>query len=182
MPDLWSALYLPMVTRGSPSGWIMLGNRRDGHPFTIDDERLAFAAAAQVRAEYDSLRGEQRMKEELRASRQDLAALFAASPVPIISLDAGLIVRAWNAAAERTFGWRAEEVIGRPSPAIPSDLAAQFEALAARSLAGETLHDVEVQRLRKDGSRIDVSSSLAPLRGADGQTNGFVSIAADITD
>src|SRR5436309_4129825 len=116
MPDAWSAVLLPMRRRENRYGWMLLANGRDAPLFSTDDERLAFAAAGQIRAEHESLRVErterQIIEAELETSREDLAALLDAAPVPIIAFDRDLAVRVWNPAAERTFGWTAAEVIG----------------------------------------------------------------------
>ena len=185
MPEATSALYLPMMARDHLDGWILLG-RRSSSPFSADDERMALAAAGQIRAAHETLRGEQaarrRIEGELRASRDDLAGLVEASPVPIIAYDHNRIVRSWNAAAERTFGWRAAEVIGQPKPTVPGKLGDDFQRLFEACLAGATVTDVEQQRVRKDGARIDVSVSMAPLHDAQGVASGCVSIVTDITD
>jgi two-component system sensor histidine kinase UhpB len=133
----------------------------------------------------DALRREivrrEESEEDLRASREDLAALFEASPVSIIDFDQNGIVRSWNAAAERIFGWRAAEVIGRKSPTVPADLQDQNARLVEQTLTGVTHSDVESQGIRKDGTRIDVSLSMAPLRDAAGVPRGYVSIVSDMT-
>lgn len=123
----------------------------------------------------------ERIEEELRASREHLAALFDASPISIVSFDANRLTRTWNAAAERTFGWRADEVIGRPNPAVPPELQQEYDALIDRCLSGVTLTDIETQRAKKDGTRIDASISLAPLYGPHGTARGYVGILSDIT-
>ncbi|MEK6373302.1 MAG: response regulator [Acidobacteriota bacterium] len=185
MPATVAALYLPMMTRDNLYGWILLG-RSSGSPFSADDERLALAAASQIRAEHESLRAGQaerrRIEGELSAYRNDLAALVEASPVSIIAFDRDRIIRSWNAAAERIFGWRAAEVIGRPNPTVPGELAAGFERLIEQCLAGTSVTDVEQQGIRNDGARIDVSVSMAPLHDAQGVLSGLVSIVTDVTD
>jgi PAS domain S-box-containing protein len=185
MPGATSALYLPMMTRNDLYGWILLA-RASAAEFSTDDERMAVAAASQVRAEHESLRAEQaerrRIEGKLRAFLDDRAALVEASPLAIIAFDPHRIVRSWNAAAERIFGWRADEVIGRLNPTVSGELNDDFERLIERCMAGTPVTDVEQQRIRKDGARIDVSVSMAALHDAQGVASGFVSIITDITD
>jgi len=178
MPDAAAALLLPMRSRGNSYGWMLLANRRDAPPFSIDDERLAFAAAGQIRAEHESLRA---IEAELRTYREDLAALVDAAPVPIIAFDRHCIVQVWNPAAERTFGWLAAEVVGKKNPAMPPELEEEFEGLARECLAGNTITGVEQRRVRKDGAALDVYVHLAPLHDANGRARGFVSIVNDVT-
>jgi two-component system sensor histidine kinase UhpB len=185
MPAAVSALYLPMMTRDNLYGWILLA-RASPSPFSADDERLALAAASQIRAAHESLLAGQverrRIEGQLRAYRDDLATLVEASPVSIIAFDRDRVVRSWNAAAERIFGWRAAEVIGRPNPTATGELARDFEALIEQCLTGQSITDVEQRRIRKDGEYIDVSISMAPLHDGQGIAIGCVSIVSDITD
>lgn len=204
MPRLHAVLSVPMQSHGRRiCGSILIGRARDGAGYSSDDERLAVALASEIRAAHANvtqLRAQrektaelarehgdletmiEHIEDELSSSRLDLAALFESSPLPIVGFDQDRFVRAWNHAAERTFGWRADEVIGeRPPPFIPPASHEEFESLVARCLAGATLTDVQVQRARKDGTRIDVSLSMAPLYDAHGNGRGFVSIINDIT-
>lgn len=178
MPGAWSALLIPMRSRGNPYGWLLLVNKRDAPPFSTDDERLASAAAGQIRAEHESLRAE---KGERQRIESELVTLVDAAPVPIIAYDRDLLVRLWNPAAERMFGWRAGEVAGKPNPSIPPEFLAEFRRLSEECLSGTMINDVEQRRIRKDGAVLDVSILMAPLRDDGGRPRGFVSIVSDLT-
>jgi PAS domain S-box-containing protein len=123
-----------------------------------------------------------RAEEALRESNQTLHALIEASPLAIIAVDMGGAVRMWNAAAEKIFGWRAEEVMGRALPIVPAEQGGEAHAHAAGAPFGAALSDLETRRLRKDGSLIDVSLSFSALRDAAGAVVGVMTIAADITE
>ena len=183
LPGVWSTLLLPMAMRNRLYGWMLLGKKRDAHPFTLDDERLALTAASQIRAEHDSLRAElrerERMEAELRATREDLSALVDAAPVAIVGFDSSLAVRSWNAAAERMFGWTSGEVIGQPMPALAPELRDEFASAARETLQGKIVTGLEQRRTRKDGEQIDVSLAMAPLHD---HRRGFVSIISDVTE
>jgi PAS domain S-box-containing protein len=185
MPDVRSALLAPMRSRGALYGWLLLANRGDAPPFGADDERLVLAAANHLRAEHESLRAaiaeRQRVEAELQSYRGDVAALVDAAPVPVITLDLDRKVLSWNRAAERTFGYRAEEVIGRTNPAIPPEAEEEIERVVNECLDGKTVVGLEQRRIRKDGAVLDVSTSMAPLHDAEGRLRGFVLITADIT-
>lgn len=94
-------------------------------------------------------------------------------------LEPDATVRLWNPAAERIFGWTAEEAIGRPMPLIPPERA-EFRANLEVSLAGG-LFEAEVQRRRKDGSPVDLNVSSAPLHDGAGRLRGVVTIVADVS-
>jgi two-component system cell cycle sensor histidine kinase/response regulator CckA len=123
----------------------------------------------------------QEAEEAVRAARDHLKALVDASPLSIVGVDAVGVVLSWNRAAEDTFGWTAAEAIGHRLINVPQDKQGEFEALLARVLGEHPFTSYETQRLRKDGSRIDVSISTAALHDARGRPIGSVAIYLDVT-
>ncbi|MGA7615141.1 MAG: PAS domain S-box protein [Thermoanaerobaculia bacterium] len=125
---------------------------------------------------------EQKATEQaLRFSNQALSALFQASPVAIIALDRERNVQAWNAEAERMYGWRAEEVNGRPIPFLTREQTHGPDSLISKVLGGEGVTNFELSRPRRDGSEVVVSLSASPLFDSEGRISGLVSAAVDIT-
>jgi len=122
------------------------------------------------------------MEDELRSANEMLEALIQASPLSIVSLDLDGRVSKWNPAAERTFGWKEGEVIGRPNPNVPDDMKEEFSRLRETVAGGATVNDIETRRRSKDGRDIDVSLSMAPLRDARGHIVGIMSAITDITE
>ncbi|HZI21844.1 MAG TPA: MASE1 domain-containing protein [Gemmatimonadales bacterium] len=123
----------------------------------------------------------QRAERALREANASLRAVIESSPLAIYTLDGTSTVRSWNRAAEALYGWRADEVVGRPLPTIGHDREDHLQ-LRERVLRGETLRGVEVSRRRKDGSPVTLSLSVAPVYDAAGQVTGMLSIAADLTE
>lgn len=121
-------------------------------------------------------------REEARETGQYLRAIFDGAPTAIIALDRNLSVRAWNAAAERIFGWRAEEVIGRPYPLFPQGNGGEEEWLQRLVGGGESIVDTELVRQRKDGTLVTVSVSTAPLIDGNGAITGAVGMFLDISE
>jgi diguanylate cyclase (GGDEF)-like protein/PAS domain S-box-containing protein len=107
--------------------------------------------------------------------------IVRSSPFAIYTRDRQGIVKAWNPAAEKLFGWRADEMVGGVLLSVPEDKQDETKALRARVLAGESIIDLEVQRQKRDGTLFDLSSTMAPLRDAEGQINGYLSIASDLS-
>jgi PAS domain S-box-containing protein len=122
-------------------------------------------------------------KRSERASRrmtQTFQALVEASPLPIIVHDSEGRVMIWNRAAEDVSGWQRSEVLGQPDPFLPPEARLQAQALSAN---GSThVIALEVRRPRKDGTLVDLSLSVAPLRPGRRTAPGTIVIAADITD
>ena len=122
-----------------------------------------------------------RVEEKLRETNQTLRTVIQASPMPIMALDPDGNVKMWNLAAERTFGWTEEEVRGRPLPIVAAEKQEEFRALRQIVLQGQELTGVEVRRQKKDGSPIDVSLSVAPLRDTRGRVVGVIVVVTDAT-
>ena len=117
----------------------------------------------------------------LEAEKQLNQTIIRSSPFAIYTRDREGVVTAWNPAAEKLFGWRAEEVVGRPLPSVPAAKQRETVELRERVLRGESILDLEVQRHKADGTLFDLSTTLAPLRDASGEISGYLAIAADIT-
>jgi PAS domain S-box-containing protein len=112
-----------------------------------------------------------------------LAAIVESSDDAIVGKTLDSIIRSWNAGAERTFGYKAHEIIGKSVlTLIPPDLQHEEDAILARLSRGERIDHFETTRLRKDGSRIDVSLSVSPIRDEKGDIVGATKIARDITE
>ena len=79
------------------------------------------------------------------------------------------------------FGWRAEEAIGRVNPTVPEEELAFFLGNMGRIAEGATLRDLDVRRLHRDGSEIDVSISAGPIRDSSGAVIGAIALMIDVT-
>ncbi len=109
-----------------------------------------------------------------------LLGLLAELPVPVVGLDPSSRVILWNLAAERLFGWSAEEVIGQPLPNVPHDLAQELTGIQERS-SREGYAEATVERVAKDGTRFRVVVRKVPLRDEDGRVIAWVAVLEDVT-
>lgn len=121
------------------------------------------------------------VEEALRASEAQLRAIVDHSPLAIILFDTTGVILLWNAAAERLYGWTAEEVLGSMLPTVPDEQIAEKEAYQARVNRGEVITYAQVERQRKDGATVYIALSVAPLKDAAGRVYAQMSITADIT-
>lgn len=110
------------------------------------------------------------------------AAFLQACPLATIALQEDGTVLLWSRAAEHLFGWRSEEVVGKPLPTIPPGGEQEFRMMLESQMQGVSQEGREVVRRRKDGSLIHVSLWTAPLRDKQGRIRGKVSMLADITE
>ena len=112
-----------------------------------------------------------------------LAAIVEASDDAIVSKDLNGIVVTWNKGAERIFGYAAEEIVGRPiSILIPADRENEEPLILDRIRRGERIDHYDTVRIRKDGSLIDISLSVSPIKDEQDRVIGASKIARDITD
>ena len=121
-------------------------------------------------------------EEALRQSRALEEATIECSPVALYSIDLDGNVQHWNTSAEKTFGWAAAEVIGKPLPIVPEDKMEEHAAFCVQWGHGEGIAGREVVRLRKDGTRFLGLLSAAPLRDASGNVIGTIGAMEDITE
>ena len=112
-----------------------------------------------------------------------LAAIVESSDDAIVGKDLNGIVFSWNRAAERIFGYTADEMIGRSiRTIIPDDRQSEEDDVIARIHRGERVHHFETIRRRKDGTLLPISLTISPIRDPDGVVIGASKIARDITE
>lgn len=124
----------------------------------------------------------QRAQEALRTTTEFLQAVVQTSPLAIITLDARSNVVSWNRGAEELLGWSESEVLGKPLPYIPADKEAESDRLWNEAQEGSGLNGVEILRLRKDGTPVDLVLWSRTFRDAQGRPVSSVGILADITE
>lgn len=111
-----------------------------------------------------------------------LAAIVESSDDAIVSKGLDGIITSWNKAAERVFGYTANEAIGQPIfLIIPADRKDEEKDILARIGRGERIDHFQTVRRRKDGTLLDVSVTISPVRDASGRLIGASKVARDIT-
>ena len=117
------------------------------------------------------------------ANQALLAAIVDSSVDAIASITLDGIVTSWNSGAEAIYGYTAEEMTGRHvSVLYPPDRTEELEPILAPIRRGRRVHHFETQRVRKDGTVIDVSLSVSPIRGEDGVIVGVAGIGRNVTE
>jgi PAS domain S-box-containing protein len=149
------------------------------HAFPLFDEQGKVVMAGEYLRNINARR---RFESELRGANQLLEAIIDASPLAIIALDRGVNLTLWNPAAERMFGWKKEEVIGKPYPIVSEDRQDEVMDNIRALNEGESRRSMETLRMHKDGTLIDVSLSTAPMLNSEGATIGYMAIFADIRE
>lgn len=112
-----------------------------------------------------------------------LAAIIESSDDAIVSKDLNGIITSWNAGAQRLFGYRSEEIIGKSIlTLIPPERQHEEPGILARIRRGERIDHYETVRRKKDGTLLDISVTVSPLKDKTGQIIGASKIARDISD
>ena len=141
---------------------------RDAHGTIVGASKIARDIGRAQRVQRDALR---------------LAAIVDSSDDAIVSKDLDGIVTSWNRAAERMFGYTAEEMIGQSiRKLLPDDRQSEEDVVLGRIRRGERLEHYETIRQRKNGERFPVSLTVSPILTAEGVVIGASKIARDITD
>ena len=111
-----------------------------------------------------------------------LAAIVESSDDAIVSKTLEGIITSWNPAAERLFGYTSKEMIGRPIAILAApDHENEMPLILERIRRGEKVEHFETVRRRKDGSLVDISLTVSPIRDQSGRILGASKIARDIT-
>jgi len=168
-------------TRAMGAGLDLVCHRRDGSEFPVEISLSAMEAEegrlviAFVRDITERQRGE--------SAALELAAIVASSSDAIVSESLDHRALTWNGGAEKLYGYTAEEMAGRSmSILVPPGQLDELPAILERFKGGEQWIDqFETTRVRKDGSRIEVSIKISPIRDASDTIVGLASIARDLT-
>ncbi|MEZ2223478.1 PAS domain S-box protein [Rhizobium sp. RCC_161_2] len=173
--------FIPIVSKDRLLGKVMLYHRSP-HPFMDSEIQLALTVARQLGFAVERVRIEVARERAERAANQ-LVAIVESSHDAIVSKDLDGIITSWNESAERLFGYRAEEIIGKPiTMIIPPDRLDEEPLILGRIRLGERVDHFETVRRRKDGSFVDISLTISPILDDRGRIIGASKIARDISD
>jgi PAS domain S-box-containing protein len=116
-------------------------------------------------------------------ARQHYASIVESSDDAILSKDLNGVITSWNCGAQRLFGYTAEEAVGRSvTLLIPVDRHNEEPMILERVRRGERIEHYETVRQRKDGSLVDISLTVSPIKNEKGKIVGASKIARDITE
>jgi PAS domain S-box-containing protein len=122
-------------------------------------------------------------RKQAEQSQALLAAIVESSDDAIISKGLDGTIQTWNAGATRIYGYTADEVIGKPiRMLIPNDRQNEEDEILERLRHGERIEHYETIRLRKDGTLVDITVTISPIRDASGNLIGASKIARDISE
>jgi PAS domain S-box-containing protein len=174
-PVLEEGLLIPFYIKGEAVGTIWVVAHDTSRRFDAEDLRVmtnlgSFAAAAY------------QMWLSLNAT-QRIASIVESSDDAIVSKDLNGVIMSWNDGAKRLFGYSAEEAIGMPvTKLIPADHLDEEPQILGCIRRGERVDTYETVRRRRDGTLVDVSLTVSPVRDTEGKVIGASKIVRDITE
>ena len=169
------------TTRAMGALGTLWGERADGAEFRIE------ASISHIRSGGRNLSTVilRDITERVRAEalREHLASVVDSSDDAIISKDLSGVITGWNRGAEKVFGYTAAEAVGKPMLMLfPNGRGEEEADILSRIGRGESVEHFETLRVRKDGTKIDVSVTISPIRDGGGVIVGASKIARDITE
>lgn len=156
---------------------------KDGTELPIDD------SAAPIRQPNGPLFGvvlvfrDVTVQRKAQQASERLAAIIEHSGDVILTKNLDSVIQTWNPSAQRLFGYRAEEIVGRPITVLfPPERLGEEDHILGRLREGKPVQRLETIRVAKDGRRIPVSVSISPLKNDEGEVIGASKIIHDISD
>lgn len=186
--DVARRLFVPALVGPPLLGFLVLLLSEAPTPSTSLSHALLATASATIAgaltimtaASLDRVDAVRRKAEDESRCWQEIAD-FAEDAI-LATTVAGTVV-GWNRAAERLFGWRHDEIVGRSiTTIVPEERRPEFVALRQRLGRGERVQSLETLRLHKGGERVEVALSLAPILDHQGRPAGIAAIARDIRE
>jgi PAS domain S-box-containing protein len=168
----------PVLSKQRVLGMVVVGSRQR-HRFAKREIDLLMAFGAQLGAAVENAQ----LYDEVAKGKAYIENLVENAPDVIVCTDLTDRIQTWNRGAEVLFGYSKEEAIGQPmAMLLPEERDHQIEEIRVKVLISGALRDLELRSQRKDGTLIYLSLSASPIRAADGEITGLLTVAKDISE
>ncbi len=123
-----------------------------------------------------------RLERELQETVARYRATLDSAPIAIVTVDTDGLTTTWNKGAERTFGWTAEEALGRVPPFVGEEFLHEYRANFNRVMSGSEVRGMRVDRRNKSGAVVTLRLHTVALTHADGRRVGCLAVMEDVTE
>lgn len=151
-------------------------------PFKIKEKVFLFTLIFDITSKLAMEKENKDLLDKLISLNENLTNLIENSPLPIVSVNMEGHTLVWNNAAEKTFGWPKEEVIGKFNPVLEDDFKIKFFKLVEHIKKGNVIKDLEINRFNKEGKYLTLRAFVSPLYDAKGNINAVLAMFDDITE
>jgi hypothetical protein len=156
---------------------------KDGSFYWVDSTIVGLAGADGKLHKYVAIRVDITERKRAEEVRERLAAVVESSDDAIIGKTLDGVITTWNHGAEKVFGYSSAEAVGKTiHMLVPPERANEEPDILARIGRGESVEHFETIRVRKDGTYIDVSTTVSPIRDSSGAIVGVSKVARDISE
>jgi PAS domain S-box-containing protein len=178
-PRFWGRLRPPR-TRSSGLELELSGRQQDGTEFPINIS-LSHIDTGDVLLVITAV-GEVSQRKQAVKNAELIASLVEYSDDAILGTTFGGFITSWNPAAERMYGYSAKEIIGESVTLLsPKDRPGEAKAVLTKISAGQHVEHLETIRVRKDGTTVPVSITIAPIHDEDGEIVGASAVHREVT-
>jgi PAS domain S-box-containing protein len=175
LDNLNAIVAIPSFTKDKLVGFICMGEKLSGEPYSPDDLEMLLTMASEAAIAIENAK----LYRDITQTRDYLNNLIQSSEDAIVSLDLNGKILTWNEGAGKIFGYQASEIIGKTPPGVENN---DFQVGIGRLLKGESLKAFETRAKTRGGTEVPLLLTASPIHDQEGKIIGIFVIMKDVTE